>query len=163
MAIWVFSVFKTPMTRSIWFFSWLMMSCRSWCFILAEVKFRRVTLQVGLVSKLLNLSFTPVNNGYSSCALLMRQAFPLKSTNSTVTLYIICTKSHNIALGKPHTLKNQFTLPHGSIDHKMPTFANYFLMLSLVLCFAFITPKTLQVLLIARTSTLLPLLQFTNI
>jgi len=129
----------------------------------AEVKFRCATLQVGLVSKLINLSFTPVNNGYSPCALLMRQPFPLKSTNSTVALYIICTKSHNIALGKSHMLKNQSTLPHGSIDHRMPTFANYFLMLSLFLCFSFITPKTLQVLLIARTSTLLPLIQFTNI
>lgn len=124
---------------------------------IAEVKFRCATLQVGLVSKLLNLSVTPVNNRYSPCALLMRHAFPLKSTNSTGMLYIICTKSHNIALGKPHMLKNQSTLPHGFIDHRMPTFANYFLMLSLLLCFVFIIPKILQVLLIARTSTLLPL------
>lgn len=59
-------------------------------------------------------------------------------------------------------LENQSTLPHGFIAHRMPTFANYFLMLSLFLCFATIIPKILRVLLIARTSTLLPLLQFTN-
>jgi hypothetical protein len=74
-----------------------------WCLVvlgvsyIAEVKFRCATLQVVLVSKLLNLSLTPVNNGYSPCVLLMRQAFSLKSTNSTGMLYIICTNSHYIA------------------------------------------------------------------
>lgn len=135
MAIWVFSVFKNPMTRSIWFFSWLMMSCGSWSFIHSWSEVWCAALQVGLVSKMLNLSFTPVNNGYSPCALSMRQAFSLKSTNSTGMLYIIFTKSHNIGLGKPHMLKNQSTLPHGFIDHRMPTFANYFLMFSLFYVF----------------------------